>query len=157
MKLIDKPYISNRLFGDWFGFFTEEEVFKNHLRQLKHYKFRVEIYSVLIKIWETGYFRERGFDGKSIVKDTRADRIGSFFHDGPSRLGYGGKEGDLLFLYVELRTSETKWQKVRAYIEYGFVRIGSQYFIIRDIIKKKRKPKPYWLVNIYNLIKNKQI
>jgi hypothetical protein len=156
MKLINGP-IPNRLFGGWFDFFTEQEIFTVHLRQLKGFKFRVEIYNVLLKVWESGYWRKKGFDGKSIVKDTYAARLGSFLHDGPSRLGYGGKEGDLLFLYIELKTSRNKWQKIRAYIEWFFCRIGSQYFIIRDLIKGTRKDKPEWLIEIYLLIKTKAI
>lgn len=139
------PY-KDQLFGYYYRFFSEKAVYKNFVKQIEVYKLGLLYYRSLHIIFKSRYWESKGFDGKTLARDKYAGNISSFFHDYPSRCGFGGKMNDVIFLYLELKSGASKpW----AFTQYYVVRAAAQYFILRDYIKGRRVEEPEWLVELY--------
>jgi hypothetical protein len=140
------PY-KNQLFGKPYTFFTEKSVYVNFLKQVMEFKLGVNYYNCLNLIFRSRFWETHGFDAKTFVKDNYQGNISSFFHDYPSRCGFGGKKNDIIFLYLELKSGAgVKW----AFTQYYVVRVAAQLFILRDYIKGQRVPEPQWLKDLYD-------
>lgn len=140
------PY-KNQLFGKPYRFFTEKAVYVNFLKQVMEFKLGVNYYNCLNLIFRSRFWETHGFDAKTGVKDNYEGNISSFFHDYPSRLGFGGRKNDIIFLYLELKSGAgVEW----AFTQYYVVRFVTQLLIIRDYIKGKRQPEPQWLKDLFD-------
>jgi hypothetical protein len=139
------PY-KDQLFGYEYRFFTEKSVYQNFLEQINQYKLGTTFYDSLNIIFKSRFWEKRGFDGKTFVKNNYAGNISDFFHDMPSRMGFGCKENDVIYLYLELKSSRYKFW---ALLQYHVVRTTTPFFNLRDYLLKRRKPKPQWLKDLY--------
>lgn len=145
-----EPYTApfkDQLFGKPYRFFTEKAVYVNFLKQVMEFKLGINYYNCLNLIFRSRFWETHGFDAKTFVKDNYHGNISSFFHDYPSRLGFGGRKNDIIFLYLELKSGAgVKW----AFTQYYVVRVAAQLFILRDYIKGQRQPEPRWLKDLYD-------
>ncbi len=145
---MNPPYslFKDQLFGYYYRFFSEKAVYQSFLRQIETFKLGIRYYEALNIIFKTRYWEKRGFDGKTLVRDRYAGNISSFFHDYPSRMGFGCRENDIIFLYLELKGGSSKfWAKT----QYKVVRMATPFFTLRDYIKGRRQPKPQWFKDLY--------
>jgi len=144
-KTYTSPY-KDQLFGYEFRFFMEKTVWKSYLKQIEKYKLSISFRNTLELIFRSRFWETRGFDGKTFIKDRYAGHISVFFHDYPSRMGFGCKENDVIFWYLELASGTSKpWAK----IQYSVVRLATPLFTLRDYIRGRRQPKPQWLKDLY--------
>jgi len=150
-----KPYTSpykNQLFGYEFRFFSEKSVWKNYLKQAEDFNLGISFRNNLEMIFRSRYWETRGFDGKTFIKDRYAGNLSVFFHDYASRMGFGCYENDVIFLYIELCSGNSKaW----ALTQFQVVRIARRFFNLRDYVKGRRQKKPQWIIDLYNEVSAK--
>ena len=140
------PY-KNQLFGYEFRFFMEKAVWKSYLKQVEDFKLGISFRNNLEMIFRSRYWETRGFDGKTFIKDRYAGNLSVFFHDYASRMGFGCYENDVIFLYIELCSGNSKaW----ALTQFQVVRMARAFFNFRDYLKGRRQEKPKWIIDLYN-------
>lgn len=76
---------------------------------------------VFWELWDSKFWREKGYDGKSFRQDKCHPSIEIFFHDGMWRTGAGGYESDLILYKV----SNLLWgRSLSNDFDFFMVRIG---------------------------------
>lgn len=140
------PY-KDQYFGGPYGFIKEKAIYESFLAQIREFDLGISFRNNLEMIFRTRYWEKVGFDGKTLIKDSFAGNISSFFHDYPSRMGFGCYENDVIFLYLELKGGSSKtWALTQFYV----VRATTPVFNLRDRIIGRRIEKPQWLLDLYN-------
>lgn len=82
-------------FGGIYPHLTEKEIKRALIRQIEVHKLHF-VLPVFDELWVSKFWRDKGYDGKTIRQDESHPNIVYFLHDGMWRTGAGGKESDLI-------------------------------------------------------------
>lgn len=138
-------------FGGIYPHLTEKEIKRALIRQIEVHKLHF-VLPVFDELWASKFWRDKGYDGKTIRQDESHPNIVYFLHDGMWRTGAGGKESDLIMRELhKLIYGDTLSGK----LDYFSVRVG---WVSWFKWKHKRKGNVRKLtkeeVKLYKFLKN---
>jgi hypothetical protein len=140
-----------KYFGGYYRHLPEWVVYNALIKDITDNKLPEVIMNLFLEAWGSSFWVEYGYNGKSFISDKYEPRIGSFIHDYMSRTGRGGKISDSIFYYLERKTGTGL---IKGTLQYSGVRIGSQFFNLRDRITRRKKEPTENMIKVYRYIKN---
>lgn len=138
-------------FGGIYPHLTEKEIKRALIRQIEVHKLHF-VLPVFDELWASKFWRDKGYDGKTIRQDESHPNIVYFLHDGMWRTGAGGKESDFIMMELHKLIYGNTWS---GKLDYFSVRVG---WVSWFKWKHKRKGNVRKLtkeeVKLYKFLKN---
>ena len=139
--------VGNRLFGNIYPYFTEEEIKTALIRQVEDNNLNF-LKPAFFKMWASRFWVESGFDGATGVQDFQHPSIDVFLHDYLYRVFGGGYEADFIFYKIQQLLNDPNAKR-----NFAGVRVLGSYFRLKHYLKGNRKENPQEFKDLFLYLK----
>jgi len=124
-------------FGGIYKYLNEDAVLNSFIAEIEENKLHF-ILPLFREAWQSEFWKEKGYDGASVVQDEYHPRLANFIHDYLYRMGMGGIEADIIYRELLILTGT---KKSKAYTRYYAIRTAwITYFKWKHLIDKNVNP-----------------
>jgi hypothetical protein len=106
-------------FGGIYRYLEAQHVFTAIKTEIEANRLTISARLLFAQAWQSKYWQNKGYDGATVVTDEYHPRLANFIHDYMWRTGAGGKESDLIYKYLLVKTGT---RKLKAHTRYLAIR-----------------------------------
>jgi hypothetical protein len=137
-------------FGNIYPYLTEGEIKTALIRQIKHNKleFIMPAFNVM---WDSKFWRKKGFDGSTFISDKAHPSVDAFFHDYLYRVLGGGYVADYIYYKIQILLKDKSAKR-----NFIGTRVFGLFYRVRHFLKGRRKKIPKEFTELYLILKEKK-